>query len=121
MIDTLLKIAGLLKELVSTHTVQANEASLASRLALTLAANYVGDLATGLPHNRNAQKTIAEACTKAGSKLRLLAPELAKEFFDFAEFWSSGAVAQSGTSMDHLSEHVKRLDRLLRGKNLMMD
>jgi hypothetical protein len=113
MIDTLLRVADLLRNLVNTHGDRADQASLASRHALVLAANYVGDLATGLPHDRNAQKAFAIACSEAGGKLRRNYPMLAKEFFAFGLFWSSGAVAQSETSVDQLREHVTKLEGLL--------
>jgi len=118
VIDTLLKLAELLGKLVGAHGERADEASLASRHALTLAANYVGDLANGLPHDRNAQKALAIACAEAASKLRRDFPQLAEEFSAFGKFWSSGAVAKPEISVAELREHVTKLEHLLIEKRL---
>ena len=51
MIAAFLKIAELLGKFVGAIGDRADEASLASRHALTLAQNYVGDLANNLPRD----------------------------------------------------------------------
>lgn len=122
--DLLVKIAAELRQLATTRAQSRDEASLAARLALTLAANYLGDLALRRRDDREeqkadreAQKAIAIACAEAGSKLRAIAPVLSTEFHQFGAFWSSGG-ATKGLSVARLNEHVSRLGQLLRDENL---
>ena len=113
MVDTFLKVINGLGRLIAAYGNAKDEASLASRKALTLAASYVGDRSRGMPADRKAEKEIAMACSTAGSKLRRISPELAKEFNDFGLFWAAGTKDQEPLNTDQLLKYVGNLDELL--------